>query len=276
MLDSTLDQRITAAQKSETISVGKGTIAIEVVSANLTAPSAGQKLATATDDVNWQGFIECWRRRAVNYENTLSSAPFVTPSRLKYQEQALTEAGNRIDEEVYGRTPALVVGDLAHRFLQHWDFVNDPTRFEHVLHEWLPHALSTELESSLAQIESELQQIFASFIRSSAYSEVASARILGREVPLVMPWNGQIMEGIIDLIYEKNGLLYLADYKTDKIARAELNQRAERYRPQAEIYLQAVEQSLGRSPAAFKVIFLRLGKAVELSNRERNQELWLF
>jgi ATP-dependent helicase/nuclease subunit A len=145
-----------------------------------------------------------------------------------------------------------------------------------VLHDWLPHALSTESESSLAQVESELQQIFARFIRSSAYSEVASARILGREVPLVMPWKGQIMEGIIDLIYEKNGLLYLADYKTDKIARTELNQRAERYRPQAEIYLQAVEQSLGRSPAGFKVIFLRLGKVVELAKPERNQELWLF
>jgi ATP-dependent helicase/nuclease subunit A len=276
MLDSTLDQRIGAAQKSETIPVGKGTLAIEVVSANLTAPSAGQKPASTTAALNWQGFIECWKRRAVDYECTLSSAPFVTPSRLKYQEQALTEAGNRIDEEVYGRTPALVVGDLAHRFLQHWDFVSDPTRFEHVLHDWLPHALSTESKSSLAQVESELQQIFARFIRSSAYSEVASARILGREVPLVMPWNGQIMEGIIDLIYEKNGLLYLADYKTDKIARTELNQRAERYRSQAEIYLQAVEQSLGRSPAGFKVIFLRLGKAVELAKPERNQELWLF
>ncbi|HEY7000010.1 MAG TPA: UvrD-helicase domain-containing protein [Candidatus Binatia bacterium] len=276
MLDSTLEQRIGAAQKSETIPVGKGTLAIEVVSANLSAPSAGQKPASTTAALNWQGFIECWRRRAVDYECTLSSAPFVTPSRLKYQEQALTEAGNRIDEEVYGRTPALVMGDLAHRFLQHWDFVSDPARFEHVLHDWLPHALSTESESSLAQVESELQQIFARFIRSSAYSEVASARILGREVPLVMPWNGQIMEGIIDLIYEKNGLLYLADYKTDKIARTELNQRAERYRPQAQIYLQAVEQSLGRSPAGFKVIFLRLGKAVELAKPERNQELWLF
>ncbi|HTG52487.1 MAG TPA: hypothetical protein VMA33_06460, partial [Candidatus Tectomicrobia bacterium] len=73
-----------------------------------------------------------------------------------------------------------------------------------------------------------------------------------------------------------NGLLYLADYKTDKIARTELNQRAERYRPQAEIYLKAAEQSLRRSPAAFKLIFLRLGKAVELDTRERNQELWLF
>jgi ATP-dependent helicase/nuclease subunit A len=95
-------------------------------------------------------------------------------------------------------------------------------------------------------------------------------------VPLVMPWHGQIMEGIIDLIYEKNGLLYLADYKTDSIAQAELSQRVEQYRPQAEIYSKAVEQSLGRSPAAFKLIFLRLGKAVELGPQKPDQELWLF
>jgi ATP-dependent helicase/nuclease subunit A len=188
----------------------------------------------------------------------------------------LTEAGDRIDGEVYARTPPLVVGDLAHRFLQHWDFANDVDRLQRALHDWLAHALSTESKSSLAQTEAELQKIFAGFIGSSAYSELAGSRILGREVPLVMPWNGQIMEGVIDLIYEKNGLLYLADYKTDKIARAEVSQGVERYRPQAEIYLKAVEQSLGRSPAAFKVIFLRLGKAVELVLQDPNQELWLF
>jgi ATP-dependent helicase/nuclease subunit A len=227
-------------------------------------------------DINWQPFIERWRERTAAYENSLRAAPFLTPTLVKYQEAALTEAGGRIDEEHHGQTPALVVGDLAHRFLENWNFTDDLGRFEQALHNWLAYALSTEFEPDLLQIESELQRIFAGFIRSSAYSELATARILSREVPLLIPWNGQIMEGIIDLIYEKNGLLYLADYKTDRIARTELNQRAERYRPQAEIYLKAAEQSLGRSPAALKLIFLRLGKAVELSTRERNQELWLF
>ena len=60
------------------------------------------------------------------------------------------------------------------------------------------------------------------------------------------------MEGVIDLIYEKNGLLYLADYKTDRVARNELSQAAERYRQQAEIYSQAVKQSLGRELAGSK------------------------
>jgi ATP-dependent exoDNAse (exonuclease V) beta subunit len=83
------------------------------------------------------------------------------------------------------------------------------------------------------------------------------------------------MEGVIDLIYERNGLLYLADYKTDRIALQELRQGAERYRQQAEIYTRAAIQSLRREVAAFKVIFLRAGEAVEIVT-ERNKELTLF
>ena len=105
------------------------------------------------------------------------------------------------------------------------------------------------------------------FFRSKAYAELAGAKILGREVPLLMPWQDQIMEGVIDLIYEKNGLLYLADYKTDRIKRSELRAGAERYRQQAEIYIEAARKSLGRQVAAFKLIFLRAGR----SDRSRNQ-----
>jgi ATP-dependent exoDNAse (exonuclease V) beta subunit len=73
------------------------------------------------------------------------------------------------------------------------------------------------------------------------------------------------MEGVIDLIYERHGLLYLADYKTDRIGRKELRLGADRYRQQAEIYSRAARQSLQRQVAAFKLIFLRLGAAVEVN-----------
>ena len=69
------------------------------------------------------------------------------------------------------------------------------------------------------------------------------------------------MEGVIDLIYEKNGLLYLADYKTDRIAKDQLTEGAARYNQQAEIYSRAVKQSLGRELAAFKIIFLASGRS---------------
>jgi ATP-dependent exoDNAse (exonuclease V) beta subunit len=70
-------------------------------------------------------------------------------------------------------------------------------------------------------------------------------------------------------------LLYLADYKTDRIKRSELRQGAERYRQQAEIYIKAARKSLGRPVAAFKLIFLRLGEAIEVGT-QGNEELTLF
>ena len=108
----------------------------------------------------------------------------------------------------------------------------------------------------------------------TALPESASC-VSSREVPLLMPWDGQIMEGVIDLIYERNGLLYLADYKTDSVAAKDLRCGAERYRRQAEIYSEAARRSLKREVAAFKLIFLRLGETVEVDlNSEK--ELWLF
>ena len=136
---------------------------------------------------------------------------------------------------------------------------------------WLPQ----DYRPQQAAIQHELEEMFGAFFCSKAYAELAAARILGREVPLLMPWDGKIMEGVIDLIYEREGLLYLADYKTDRIAQHELRDGAARYRQQAEIYSQAVRQSLRREVAAFKIIFLRLGEAVEIT-AEKNKELLLF
>jgi ATP-dependent helicase/nuclease subunit A len=275
MLDGTLDECIAGAESSRTVSLGGSSLAIEVVRESLSAPSrARPKPVRAKKKPNWQSFIDTWKRREDAYEKAQRSAPFLTPTRLKRQEQALSETGDQLKPQIYRKTPALVVGDLVHRFLQNWDFTADINQFQHELCRWLSEALASACESSRREIEAEIQEIFARFVGSSAYRELAGARILGREVPLVMPWNGQIMEGVIDLIYEKGGLLYLADYKTDRIARSELIQGAEPYRLQSQIYLQAVKQSLGREPAAFKIIFLRLGEAVELT--ALNRQLALF
>jgi ATP-dependent exoDNAse (exonuclease V) beta subunit len=82
------------------------------------------------------------------------------------------------------------------------------------------------------------------------------------------------MEGIIDVVYERRGRLYLADYKTDRTDRAEVAEAAERYRQQAEIYTRAATQALKRKVTAFKLIFLRLGAAVEIRTSEIQGELF--
>src|SRR6185503_15879953 len=276
MLDGTLNNSIADAEASKTANVGNGTMEIEVVSASLAAPSRTKASSKRPKKIsNWKSFTDTWARRASAYEKARQSQPFLTPTLLKRQAEAETEAGSKTNGQPFRQTPALVVGDLAHRFLQNWPFASDVEDFGEELHDFMSNLLPREFEPSRQEIESDLLDIFTGFFSSKAYTELAGARILGREVPLVMPWDGQIMEGVIDLIYERNGLLYLADYKTDRIAPGELRQGAERYRQQAEIYTQAANQSLRREVAAFKVIFLRTGEAIEIVT-ERNKELMLF
>ncbi len=73
------------------------------------------------------------------------------------------------------------------------------------------------------------------------------------------------MEGRIDLIYQKDGGLWAADYKTDRVSEAESSGRADTYRVQAQIYSEAVHKALARELGGFKIIFVRLGKAVTVT-----------
>ncbi len=276
MLAGSLGAEIEDAEVSSGVQVGNGKIAVQVIAQNLSAPGQSRKKAKASKKKpHWRPFIDTWNKRQDRYETAMKQVKFVTPTLLKQQEEENSEIALRARRAGLKREPALLVGDLAHRFLQRWDFAADPSSLPDQVSAFAQPFLAGKPKQTRAKIENELREVVQKFSRSAIYAELTEARILGREVPLLMPWNGQIMEGVIDLIYEKNGLHYLADYKTDRVAPDELRQGAERYRPQAEIYSQAVKQSLGREPTAFKIIFLRLGEAVEIA-AETNKKLSLF
>ncbi|MGH7816932.1 MAG: 3'-5' exonuclease, partial [Candidatus Binatia bacterium] len=275
MLDESLHSDIETAETSQTIRAGDGGIEIEVLTQTLAAPGKAKGKRQSKKKANWQPFVDTWARRRRAYDKAIETSPFVTPTLLKRQEDVTAEARASIVRSPYPRTTALMVGDWAHRFLEHCDFTAGAKDVQTQLKNFIAPGLPSDTQLDASEIAAELQDIFRDFQRSNAYAELASARILGREVPLLMPWNGQIMEGVIDVIYERSGLLYLADYKTDRIDHNELTQAAAPYRQQAEIYSQATRQSLGREVAAFKLIFLRVGEAMEIAP-EKNQELKLF
>jgi ATP-dependent helicase/nuclease subunit A len=265
MLDETFQENIATVAESKTIAVGSGSVELRLVPENLVAPGRAKSHRRKADKKpNWQPYVDTWARRRNAYESAIKTPVFVTPTLLKQQEEDVAEAARRTMHPSRSPTPSMLVGELAHRFLESWDFAQDGENYGErmgpFLDQWLPLALRTER----AQIHADLTEIFSVFFGSKIHSELASSQILGREIPLLIPWDGQIMEGVIDLIYEHDGLLYLADYKTDRIAREELTQGAERYRQQAQIYSRAAQESLQREVAAFKVIFLRLGEAVRV------------
>jgi ATP-dependent helicase/nuclease subunit A len=276
MLDESLSEDIESVESTKTVQVGNGTVEVQAISQSLAAPGRGRsKFKSDKKKPSWRLFIETWIGRRDRHEAVLNKPLFVTPTLLMRQEEESTEAIQHSPRARLQRSLALLVGDLAHRYLQQWNFDADTESDHTQLGDFVDRSLADEMRPDRHKIVCELEAIFDAFFRSKIYAELAAARILGREVPLLMPWDGQIMEGVIDLIYERDGLLYLADYKTDAIGREKLSEGAARYRQQAEIYCEAARRSLRREVAAFKLVFLRLGEAVEIKP-ETNKELRLF
>ena len=264
MLDEVVNGAIGSAGESAVVAIGQGKLNIEAVKARLAAPGRKRNSSPGRQTTrDWQPYIDLWSRRRQRYEAALAAPAFVTPTLLKRQREPIPEA-ELIERRSRGFAPAALIGELAHRFLEHWDFEASPNALGDRLEIFLTDGLPREFQKDAAQVRRELAAILGSFLNSPVYAELANARILAREAPLLMPWGDSIMEGVIDLIYENNGLLYVADYKTDSVERGDLRAAAERYREQAEIYSQAARQSLKREIAAFKLIFLRLGETVEM------------
>jgi ATP-dependent helicase/nuclease subunit A len=116
-----------------------------------------------------------------------------------------------------------------------------------------------------ADVTEDLTAIFRGFLSSEPYARLQRATVLGREVQFVMhTGEGQITEGVIDLIYRLDGQTWVADYKTDDAAAEDLQAVAGRYRSQMEMYSRAVMSSLGLSSVSLQVIFLRPGVVIDV------------
>ena len=273
MLDEVTHGSIGAADTSQTIDLANATLTIEVLHEELGSPQRPRSKRRKTD-TDWEGFHGTWERRRMDAANAQQSRCFITPTSLKREEEELVEFSQPRGPGPEHASPPLVIGDLAHRFLQHWNFAADRGDFSAQLavitDRWMP----AESRRHQSDIEADLHSMFTIFFASAVYRTLATATILGREVPFVMPWGEQIMEGVIDIIYEYNGLLYLADYKTDRIKESAVAASVERYRQQASIYTEAASRCLQRKVAGFKLIFLRLGQMIEVVVENQQGELF--
>ncbi len=265
MLEETLNQDITSREEPHLITAGDGTIELRVVEESLSPP--GRARTTKQEEplhIDWESYARLWQRRAEECKSALRTPLFLSPTLLKRREAELAESIHQKEKTSVSSELSLLIGELAHRFLEDWNFGDDAAKFRARQEPFLDRWVGPKQQGNREQLQRELEEIFDSFFSSAAYRELSSSQILGREVPLLIPWDGQIMEGVIDLLYEKEGLLYLADYKTDRVEKKDLSQAAERYRHQVRIYSEAARRSLKREASGFKLIFLRLGEAIQV------------
>ncbi len=203
-------------------------------------------------------FASLWERRTARAQRIAGAPKFVTPTGLGSRNRTAGIARTRATSGAGER--ARRIGTLTHAFLQGWDYRADVGRWPAEVDAFIAARRGEDLDVT----SEELRKVLAPFFSSSPYRELATARILGREVPLLMPWEDAIMEGVIDLIYERDGRLYVADYKTDAVDAASARAAAERYRIQGEVYARAVREGLGRRVDAFRCLFLRPAVAIDL------------
>ena len=242
------------------VACGMGEMAVEVVEEDPGADEHGDRPpAPPPDAADWSWYEDLWGRRRSDYEARRQTPIFLTPTRLKAAGEA---AEPRLRAGGLERDTALILGELAHQVLEHWDFQTQ--RVEEDLDGAIARHAPELPAAQHRVVVRELKAIWAALTGSPVYQELRGARILGREIPFVLPWDGQIMEGVIDLVYERQGQLYVADYKTDQVTDGDIAGVMHDYRHQAQIYTEAVRRGLNRDVTAFRLILLRLGRGVDV------------
>jgi len=200
--------------------------------------------------------------RQVEWEERRTTPRQLTPSSL-----AGGRPGAVLSRTATARDADLsrLVGVCAHAVLEQWDFARPREEICTAIKQACRRYVAQDNPQWMDNVTEDLMALFGSFLSSEPYKRLQRAMVLGREVPFVMPLGeGQIMEGVIDLIYRLEDRIWIADYKTDDVAAEDVQTRADRYRSQAESYSRAVASALGLPSVSFQFIFLRPGIAIDV------------
>jgi ATP-dependent helicase/nuclease subunit A len=198
--------------------------------------------------------------RQVEWEERRMTPRRLTPSSLDggRPEAVLPRTATGRDADL-----ARLIGVCAHAVLEQWDFTRPRTEICTVIEQACRRYVAQD--HLMADVTNDLTAVLEGFLSSEPYRRLQRATVLGREVPFVMPLGeGQIMEGVIDLIYRLDDRIWIADYKTDDVAAEDVQPRADRYRSQAECYSRAVSSALGLPSLSFQFVFLRPGVVVDV------------
>jgi ATP-dependent helicase/nuclease subunit A len=147
------------------------------------------------------------------------------------------------------------VGQLCHRVLQDWDYraggdaASAVARARETLERRAPGPRWPEAAR-------EAESVLNSFLKSAAARALASAEILGREVPFAFADGATVVRGAADLLYRLDRKLVVADYKSEPVGEESAAEIRAHYAEQGRAYVEAVRRAWGETPE-FRVLFLR-------------------
>lgn len=201
-----------------------------------------------------------------------------------YDEQA-ADNGNR-DGQTDSETIAEPSNSIIPKFISGEEVqlaANERGSAYHRVMECLDYSVSVNLEGVKADIERMLEtgkmnelQVKSvnpwdinTFVQSDTGRRVANAVNCGsvrREQPFVFEYEGQLIQGIIDLYFEEDGEFVLVDYKTDRVMKGEAGEKelVRRYAIQLDYYAKALTQLTGKKVKEKIIYAFALGKELSV------------
>lgn len=243
------------------------------------APAPRGGVSTENLDQRWdpKALAASLRKREEEFERLKKIPLMMSPTLAMNVSQEEVEPWRVRDEETgIGVSHAVQLGILCHKVLEEWDFRISGSGLSRTLSKAVNKAAGllglVRGTGPADSVLKEAEEILLSYLKSPLREKLARANILGRELPFLYPLpegKGEtdpgpvLMRGSIDLLYELEGQLIVADYKTNRIEGKELSEVAGHYKIQKEAYLKAIRETLKREPL-FELHFLRGGVHVPL------------
>ncbi len=231
---------------------------------------ASHTLKSPKDLTPW---LDCWEERGKTWELLKASSTYLTPTSQKSQ-KAQTHKSSTLNDSL-GQQGALI-GTLIHRILEGWNFTDSLDRLKDKIEKACEHGIPSEYVEEGSMIREEVNKIIQKFLSSEIYATLKQATVLGREIPFTVPWDCErnhaqgitsrscVMEGVIDLVYQIDRQIWLADYKTDDVKEKDMPARSAYYQEQTAIYRHAAQRCLGLDQVKCQLLFLRLGKSIQV------------
>ena len=108
----------------------------------------------------------------------------------------------------------------------------------------------------VADRTSEVERLVRTALDSDAVRRAVAADRYWREVYVAKDFDGLIVDGFIDLLYDTDDGYVVVDYKTDSVGAHNVDDVLARYRPQALAYALVLSEQLGRPVARCEFVFV--------------------
>ncbi len=197
-------------------------------------------------------------KRKKDYEKSVSTKRFIAVSELmKIKDEKYfleMEQIKEVEETISFGNESTELGTFVHKILEKFSFTDKKEEAQKEINKLIDKYIDSVKEDYRKNIKEKALKILNKFLNSEIYKEISASNILFREMPFTLKEENRYIEGIIDIVYEKDNQIVVLDYKTTKITSKEKIE--ERYKIQSDYYTKAVRKIFPDKDIHFKFAIL--------------------